>query len=180
MKKHILSFILLLTLSGCLTSCVITQYKIRGTYVCQNSIETTTSFDKVWDNVIDFFAENSISINTISKESGLIVANDVAIDSSLVTFEDINGRIVDRSAWFVVPYMDDVVGGRAKCSFNVRVKKISETNTFIQVNCYNLVGYYNFKVLNTMTFKYEIIENIYPRECRSTGRFEKTLLGLFK
>ncbi len=163
-----------------LSACGVTTPFLRGHYETTNSIITTTHYDQVWSNVIDFFAEHNIPIGTLSKESGLITANNVAINESSVSYEDKNGQIVNPQAWFVLPYIKGVVGGRVTCSFNVRVKKVDEHKTSIQINLSNPIGYYNLEYLNTLTFKKEIIYNTVPRTCQSTGNFESLLLALFK
>lgn len=162
------------------SSCGVTTPFIKGHYETSNSIITTTPYDQVWSNVIDFFAEHNIPIGTLSKESGLITANNIAISESSVSYEDKNGQIVNPQAWFVLPYTKGVVGGRVTCSFNVRVKKVDENKTSIQINLSNPIGYYNIEYLNTFNFKKEIIYNTVPRTCQSTGNFESLLLAIFK
>ena len=63
--KKVLSLTLLLVCLLGFNSCSTTQYVIKGNYEPQNSTTTTTSFEKVWVSVIDFFAENSIPITTL-------------------------------------------------------------------------------------------------------------------
>lgn len=163
-----------------LYSCASTVSMIRGQYSVVNSVTTTSSFEDVWSRVIDFFAENNIPIGTIAKDSGIITATNIRFGDNLVSYEDKYGQIVNPNAWFVLPYMKDVVGGRADCSFNVRVRKNDNGTCSIQVNLSNITGYYNIEWLNTMNFKKEIIENTVPKPCSSTGAFENALLALFK
>ena len=76
--------------------------KIKNTdirSVVKNKITTNTPYDKVWEHIIDFFAENSIPIGVISKESGLITANGVSFDENQVSFEDKNGEINNQYAY---------------------------------------------------------------------------------
>lgn len=181
MKKKVsylffLSICFLITL----TSCGTTRQTIQGNYVVKNKITTNTPYDKVWEHIIDFFAENSIPIGVISKESGLITANGVSFDENQVSFEDKNGEINNQYAWFVLPYSKNVVGGRATCSFNVRVKANDDKTTTIYVNLSNLIGYYNIEVLNTLTFEKQEIQGKYQVECKSTGQFERELLYIFR
>lgn len=178
MKKVLCLKLLLVCLLG-FNSCSTTQHVIRGNYFSQNSTTTTTPFDKVWTSVIDFFAENSIPITTLSKESGLIVASDIPFSENIVSFEDKDGIIVNPNAWFVLPYAKGVIGARATGAFNVRVKVTEDSTTNIQINCSNLVGYYKIQFTDNF-FQKQIIWNTYPRECKSTGVFEKELLELFK
>ena len=163
-----------------LSSCASSVGTLKGQYPAINTVTTNSSFEDVWSRVIDFFAENNIPIGTIAKDSGIITATNIRLGDSFVSYEDKNGKIVNPNAWFVVPYMKEVVGARADCSFNVRVKKNSDGGSTIQVNLSNILGYYNIQYLNTLNFKKEIIEQTHPRPCHSTGQFEKSLLELFK
>ena len=176
MKK---TLILLLLCSMMLNSCMST-YGIRGNYDFVNKTITETSYDDVWSKVIDFFAENSVPIGTISKESGLITANNVNFGNSLVCVEDRNGIPERSNAWFVLPYKQGAIGGRASCSFNVRIKSVENGKTYIEVNISNIVGYYDIEYLNTLNFRKEIIKQTVPQEAVSTGLFEKSLLNTFK
>ena len=75
------------------SSCGVTTPFIKGHYETSNSFITTTPYDQVWSNVIDFFAEHNIPIGTLSKESGLITANNIAISESSVSYEDKTGKL---------------------------------------------------------------------------------------
>lgn len=180
--KKLFSIVVICLLATTLSSCSPTIYTVRGNYEPINSITTPKPYDQVWNNIIDFFAENNIPIGTLSKDSGLITATDISLDESVVSYENKDGIIVDSDAWFVVPYISgfNVVGARATCAFNVRVRQLEDGNVRIQINLNNLTGYYTIEVLNTLTLKKEIVRNTYPRECRSTGEFEKALLSLFQ
>ena len=180
MKKNIvmLGVMLIATL---LTACSTQTYVVRGQYDIANSVTTTTPYDQVWNNIIDFFAENSIPIGTLSKDSGLITSTNISFGENIVSYENENGVIADKNAWFVVPYcsVPKVVGARATCSFNVRVRQ-EEGQVKIQVNLSNMIGYYNWEMRDPMTLRKEIVKNVYPRECQSTGKFEEALLSLFQ
>lgn len=178
--KKMLDCIMAFCIAITLSSCTSTQVAIKGNYPIVNSATTSTSYDQVWSNVIDFFAEHSIPIGTIAKDSGLITAPNVSLGEELVSYEDKSGQIVDPNTWFVLPYNKNVVGCRAECSFNVRVKQMENGDTNIQINLSNIVGYYNIEYLDTFSFKKEIIREKYPRDCYSTGKFEQMLLSLFK
>ena len=75
-KRVILSFIFLSIIS-LFISCGTTRYTIQGNYVVKNKITTSTPYEKVWEHIIDFFADNSIPIGVISKESGLIELEEI-------------------------------------------------------------------------------------------------------
>ena len=161
------------------TNCGSSVSILKGQYPKPFRVTTSLSFEDVWDKVIDFLAKNNVPIGTIAKDSGIITATNIRFGDSLVSFEDKNGQIVNPNAWFVVPYMKEIVGARADCSFTVRVKRNSNGSCTILVNLSNIVGYYNIEYTNPLNYRKERIENIYPRTCLSTGQFENSLLGLF-
>ena len=163
-----------------LTSCSAPTYSLRGNYQPEKFMETANSFDKVWDNVIDFFALNNIPISTLEKNSGIIVATEIAIDESLVTIEDQFGKISNPDAWFVLPYNKNAVGGRVTCSFNVRVKEVDNNKVSININVSNIKGRHLIKWLNTMTLRNEIVLGAVTTNCVSTGKFERDLMNLMK
>lgn len=178
MKK--LTSLLFLGLILILSSCGSTVYTLKGDYTVESSTVTDAEFDKVWDNVIDYFAQNNIPVATLEKSSGLIVASNVSIGESLVTLEDSNGQIMNNNAWFVFPYQKNCVGGKVVCSFNVRVRKQEDGKTFIGVNIGNIQGYIIVEFLNTMTFSKQQVTQTVQSSCSSTGNFEKHLLNKFK
>ena len=62
------------------SSCGSSQPTLRSTYtINKTSTTTSSSFNEVWNKVIDFFAEQNIPIATLEKESGIIVASNVTI-----------------------------------------------------------------------------------------------------
>ena len=164
-------------------SCTPVKYTIQGSYQPATSFVTSKSFDYVWNNVIDFFAENNLPIEILEKDSGLIVSNNIKVGDNLVTWEDENGKLVNPDSWFVLPYYNvsgrTVVGGTATCSFNVRVRELEDGNIKIQINLHNVVGYYIIEWFNSFSLKKEVVETTIPQECKSTGKFEADLLALF-
>lgn len=179
MKPKLLLMSLLLTTM--FISCGVTSYySLRQNYTPQTSIETASSYDEVWNNVVDFFAQNNLSISVLEKDSGLIAASNVEIMGPvLVTQENRNGQLVNPSAWFVIPYNKAFANGRVKCSINVRVKKTQYGMTHISVNLGNIIGYRCIKYL-TMMFTEATEWQQMPVQCVSTGNFEADLLNLFK
>ena len=155
------------------------QQTIRGNYNPINCLTTSTPYDQVWDNIIDLFAEYNIPIGELSKDSGLITALNIALDESVVSYENEDGIIADDNAWFVVPYAPYVVGARATCSFNVRVRQLEGDIVRIQINIHDMIGYYDCEFFNPLLLKKDLTKNTYPQECHSTGKFETTLLTLF-
>lgn len=180
MKTKIYHIVWTLAAICCLSSCSPRVYGLRGNYAVVPSIETTSSFDDVWDRVIDFFAENNIPIATLEKASGIIVANGVNISESLISVENQQGEILDKHAWFVFPYERFVypyeyIGGKVQCSFNVRVRKQDNGRTLITINLGGISGH---KLVLMKSLMPQITEKAAP--CYSTGKFEESLLNLFK
>lgn len=93
------------------------MYPLRGQYKVENTIETTSSYEDVWNKVINFFASNNIAISTIDKSSGIVAANDVVFWKTCLTMEDKRGVIENPQAWFVMPY--ERIPSRYQC--NVRL-----------------------------------------------------------
>ncbi|MDE6069610.1 MAG: hypothetical protein K2F92_01850 [Alistipes sp.] len=178
MKTKLLYVALTLTAICCLSSCSQKVYRLRGNYDVVTSIETNSSFEDVWNRVIDFFAENNIPIATLEKASGIVVANSVNIPESRISIEDEQGRILDRNAWFVFPYEKKFVRGKVQCSFNIRVRKQENGKSYISVNLGGISGYKSISVFNPVNLTTNIIEQAAP--CYSTGKFEEDLLNLFK
>ena len=68
-----------------LAACGVSSYSLKTNYTPTTSIETSTDYDEVWNNVVDFFATNNLPISVLEKDSGLIAASNVNIAASLVT-----------------------------------------------------------------------------------------------
>lgn len=181
MKKY-LSIIFMTAAIFCFSSCSVKTYSLQGNYDNQNkSIETSSSFDDVWNKVIDFFAMNNIPISTLEKESGIISASQITINATSVAVEDKSGQIKNENAWIVVPYAKDRIGGTVTCSFNVRVRKNNNGKTFIGVNIGNIVCYPIVVYRDPLSLKKSELQCRYTVSgCASTGLFEKQLLELFR
>lgn len=183
--RHKLFYLIITLASMMFASCGPTTYVLKGNYAANNSIETETSYDAVWNNVIDFFAMNNLSIAVLEKDSGIIVASNATIGESLVTMEDENGKVMNGSAWFVMPYLNKsngfkCVGNKAVCTFNVRVRKIEENKTFVSINLGGIQGIRVFEGVNALTFQKSRFDAESTSPCISTGKFERDLLNLFK
>jgi hypothetical protein len=92
-KKNLI--ILLLFFS----SCIATKLKyapFKGEYPPTPYIITSElPKEKVWDKIIDFFAQNGLSIKVIDRSSGLIVSDRSKLDWS---YEDVKGNIKNPNA----------------------------------------------------------------------------------
>src|SRR5690349_8549429 len=80
-------------------------YNLKGSYPAPPIIyHSEQSFEKVWSNVIDLFAQKGIPIQLVDKSSGLIISG----TSSLIwSFEDKNGSLTKKDAWVVLPKIID-------------------------------------------------------------------------
>ena len=95
MKKIFGLFLLCTTMM--LSSCSTPMLALKSSYPITNSVETETTYNKVWGNVIDFFAMNNIPISVLEKDNGIIVAPNVSIGETLVTMEDEYGKAISRA-----------------------------------------------------------------------------------
>lgn len=166
-----------LLLAPLLISCGVTT-TLKSNYRPTTSIETTTSFDEVWDRVINFFAMSNLPINVLEKDSGIIAANVELIGEPYITVEDKFGRPENSEAWFVLPDRNQFLRGKVSFSFNVRVQTMTSGVTRIHINIGNIVGYRSVKVFFMYTFTEEWEKS--PVQCASTGVLESQLMEMFK
>lgn len=173
-------FLMSLLVMPLLAACGVSSYSLKTNYTPTTSIETSTDYDEVWNNVVDFFATNNLPISVLEKDSGLIAASNVNIAASFVTAEDKNGRPINPHAWFIMPYQKNFYMGKVTCSFNVRVKKTQSGTTHISINLGGITGYRCIKYFNALLLTETTEWEQSPTQCESTGRFESDLLNLFK
>lgn len=167
------SFFIVSAVAMLFASCSPKIYTLQGTYNVTKYTETTSSYDEVWDKVIDFFATNNISISTIEKSSGIIAANDVVFGQSNLSMEDKMGVIQNPNAWFVMAYnKNNTKPLSVQCSLNVRVSETQNGKVSITINIGNITG----KVINSSIAGLMV----YSANFKSTGVFESTLLDMFK
>jgi hypothetical protein len=146
------------------------------------------SFEKVWDNLIDLFAQKGLSIRIIDKSSGLIISQKSLLSASM---EDKNGQVIDRDAYIVVPSTKvngriiPVTGTKSGAyatskaikaipvygDWNVRVKPNGSGST-INVNITDVI----YESISGASIKTPIALSGY----KSTGVFEKELSELIK
>ncbi|HTI12517.1 MAG TPA: hypothetical protein VL832_28285 [Puia sp.] len=95
--------------------------------------------DKVWDNLIDVFAQNGLSIKIIDKSSGLIVSERKSLS---FTVEDKKGKIKNPSAFVIMPrityegFDDAILPYHVYGEWNVRIKAEGQ-GTLININLLN-------------------------------------------
>lgn len=137
------------------------------------------SFDKVWDNVIDYFAQNGIPIKIIDKSSGLIISDKAKLTWS---FEDKLGKLANSSAWVVLqkimdplhekPYTPNYVSGE----WNIRIKS-NDGKTTINVNLYNIEATYGSYYYSSYTHSTIAPVKV---EGKTTGVFENAISSAVK
>jgi len=121
-------------------------------------------YDKVWESIIEAFAQNNVPIRTLDKNSGLVVSED-----QYVPFTTRYGtKIVDTE------YCDCGGGGSLQSyselsgKFNVFVKSLSASETEVQVN-----AFFKARVYNDLSGA-----PIGWLNCTSTGAFESKLFSV--
>lgn len=134
-----MKFIYLFALSLIL-SCTFKTVPLKGNYSDGNfEGYSEKSKEVVWDNIIDFFAKNGLSIHVIDKSSGLITSG-----KSLVPYtkENSKGELINKDAWVVIHKIIDP-GSRKSIAYynvtaewNVRIKEM-DSRTVINVNLVN-------------------------------------------
>lgn len=149
-----------------LCSCAPVIKSLQGGYLNSHTTTTTTSYDEVWNNVIDYFAYTGITISTMEKASGLIVASKIAVPQT----KELNGKPLDPNAFVVIPDVRNYPK-LATATFNVRVRDNGESVS-ITINMHDINASY---IKNNGFVIYQA-----PIEGKSTGVFENGLLNLFK
>lgn len=162
--------IIILVVGLVLTSCSVSKPMLNNRYDAQKTFSTEQSFDHVWNNVIDLFAQNGITVTNMEKASGFIAANGIEFNDHY-TVENINDKRYNPNAYFVIPNgkFDTV---KITASFNVRVRKNDDNTVTVSINLPNLKG---------QTYKRDIwtgIPSIKNVEVASTGMFEQMLFDI--
>lgn len=182
--KKLLCLFSVISFASCMSIKVI---PLSGTYPTTPIVfYSDKSFDKVWDNIIDMFAQKGISIRVIDRASGLIVSDKSKLSW---TFEDFkNGKNkkdrhikFDKDAFVVLeqmidpwrkrPFTPDPVTG----DWNVRIKKDGD-RTSINVNLNNITATYerDYYTQNHLTFAAIEVKG------KTTGVFEKMIFDIVK
>jgi hypothetical protein len=149
-------------------SCTPKVYPLKGTYTNGNFEQySDKSKDKVWDNIIDFFAKNGISIKIIDRSSGLIISGETSLTWS---FENNKGQLEKKDAWVAIYRMYDP-GSRLTYKpylvtgeWNIRIKEQNE-KTLININLVNPSYTLTITSPNKTSFQKGYLQ--------STGNFEK-------
>jgi hypothetical protein len=139
---------------------------------------TSTPFDKVWDNIIDMFSQQGLSIKIIDRSSGLIVSERGPIPYS---FEDKLGKLYKPEAYAVIERWKENGGASyfipltVTGEWNVRIKTI-EDKTGINVNLTSILATYEptfYSITRTVT-------GPVMTQGKTTGIFEKIITDAVK
>jgi hypothetical protein len=172
----------------CLTSCMPKLIPLKGNYPVTPIIyNSTKSFDKCWDRLIDVFAQKGLTIKIIDRTSGLLISDSYALTA---TVENKNGVVENKDAFIAIGKLnyngiikpitgyEGVYSSKKKQEpnpvygeWNVRLKSISTGGTSVNINI-NTV-YYEFKVNSNTSPKKESLTNY-----KTTGVFEKLIFDL--
>jgi hypothetical protein len=171
-------------------SCSVKNYPLKGTYPSTPMVFTSSnSFETTWDKLVDVFAQKGLTIKLIDKSSGLIVSANSSMPASA---EDVNGNLIDPTAFIAVPSWKfagkrQAVSGQIFTGYgknqktrfndvfgewNVRVKPTANGST-INVNITNV----NYSQYDAKT-KRDILHPL--SEYHTTGVFEKELADLIR
>lgn len=172
--RSTIAFLLLTMLGGCSIKTV----ALKGSYPDKPfEVVADKPTDKVWDNIIDFFATKGLSIRIIDKSSGLIVSDKTAL---VWSYEDGKGMLISRDAWIAVPKQIDP-GTNKPIPFvsitgdwNIRIKEQSPGKTLINVN---LVNIQSQAVVHNLLTPPTIISVV---GAKTTGVFEKMIADIIK
>ncbi len=174
--KVIISILIILTLHSCTSSKII---PISGTYAeTPYVITTNSSFDSVWDKLIDLFAQKGLPIKIIDRSSGLVISDQSILPA---TFELKTGGLKDPSAFIVLPkYYNSgakktyTIAGLSNVTgeWNVRIKTAGQGTT-INVNIVNL-KYFEPSIYTKLS------KEVLVSSFKSTGVFENIISELIK
>lgn len=158
--------------------CTVQNVPLNGRYLEKPfEIITDKSFETVWSNIIDLFAQKGLSIKVIDKSSGLITSEKTSLLSNY-SFEKDNGLLENPDAWVVInrstyagtTLPPQVLSGE----WNVRIKSIENNKTSININLTNINGSYR-----SAGGQYAAAMNV-EYTGKSTGKFEQIILKLIQ
>jgi len=167
-----------------LSSCSVVFTAPKGNYPKPPiSFRSEKPIEKVWDNLIDVFAQKGLSIKIIDKSSGLIVSERKSLS---FTVEDKNGKIQNASAFVVMPRMTNqgfnapIMPYNVYGEWNVRIKP-DGNGTSININLLNFSADYGDPKSETalyyQKFKWKYHGSL---DGQTTGVFENYLAAAIK
>ena len=171
--KYLFYAVTLLLFSGCATKVI----PLKGHYVDKPyEIISDKTKDQVWDKIIDFFAQNGLSIKIIDKSSGLITSDKTRLSW---TMENKDGTLFKPDRWIVIEKISLLGSGAfvtptsVTGDWNIRIKDAGDNKTIINVNLVNI------QAKATYSNGREILQEI-EIKALSTGIFEKTIADAVK
>lgn len=132
--------------------------------------------DAVWDKIVDFFAQNGLSIRIIDRSSGLIISNPT-------THESTKGGLINPDAFVVLNkvyypgatrYMQPI---NVTGEWNIRIKSAPDNKTNINVNLVN-ISYNTYPESQTVIVKDKKYVQMF--QTKSTGKFEEKIFNIVK
>lgn len=172
MRRFERFFTMLLLVVGVMlfSACSTSRSMLSNNYKAQKDFTTHIPYDRVWDNVIDLFAESGITITNMEKASGLIVANGIEFNDHY-TVEDKKDKRYNPNAYFVIPN-GKFDTAKVSANFNVRVRQNDDNTVTVSINLPNLTA---------TTYKRDIwlgVPTIKNVDVASTGVFEQMLFDV--
>jgi hypothetical protein len=172
-----MKYIVLLSLMF-LFSCSVKVIPLKGNYPKPPfQKETNISPEKVWDRIIDLFAQKGYSIQIIDHSSGLITSKQVKLRWS---YENKYGKLDLPDAIVAIQKVVDKSGHAFNPSqvlgeWNIRIKPTPSGGTLININLVNLqysppLTSYNGNNNVPLFFK--------EGHCVSTGNFEQQVFEM--
>lgn len=136
MKRLVVICACALFLSSCSPSVLLLEGKYKeGNY----SIETAKDKDSIWDNIVDWFFDQQLSISLIDKESGIIASGTISLLPQ--SAEEQRGEPSDPKAYCVVAsdpyYLWPKYVGNITGSIMARVRQ-DDDSTIVSVQIANL------------------------------------------
>ncbi|HMG82942.1 MAG TPA: hypothetical protein VK559_07890 [Ferruginibacter sp.] len=161
------------------SGCIATKpdLPVRGIYPAVYTYKSSKSFEDVWSNVIDVFAQKGLPIKIIDKSSGLIVSESILMSA---TNELKTLKLKDSTDYVVIPKKYNASQNKysalanipVRGEWNVRIKK-TDSCTLINVNIVNIEERYTNPQNGVVQW-----ENV--AGFKSTGIFETTIADLIK
>jgi hypothetical protein len=160
-----------------LSSCLPRVRPVKNDYLDPPFQATSTSSkDVVWNKIVDFFSDKRLPIKSIDKSSGLIISEKAVFST---TIEDKDGKLVNKSAWVVVPAvynpntkkLESYYTGKVLGEWSIRIKE-SVKGTVVSVNLVNLKRQFTAYKMG--------LQEVDASFAKSTGVFEKQIADLVK
>ncbi len=153
--NNFIKFLPVFLLTGCAAAINITPPQPSN---AQNKFIVDSGYDKAWNGVVDWFAENHITIDKLDKESGIVTAkHKLLVDNNELNCGDIKG-----SGTFTIR------GESKTLLLNVLVRNLPDGKAKVQIN---LSGEIYVRGRNWDTGA--DISTSGP--CSSTGKLERSL-----